>query len=435
MSDEKDELDGSDWLSSQFNPTEQVPKQQDPQPSAEQVVPQPPTQQAPPHQPTAPPYTPFPAPAEQAAPATPAEPASAPDAASDFDWLLRPGGTEAAQTTAATPPTTPAPPVPPLVPPPEPNYATPTAPQSPIADEPTQPLSWDEFAASQQAPTAPPSSAPLTPPAFVDQPTEAYTVQPWQPTMPQAASPATAPPAAGPEGENDPTSAIDSLFGDHQFQAYEEVGVLKAVQSVPGALASEEPKEPRAPLSSTQKVLMGVAGGLIGVLILIGMFFLGQHIGSAQAAAPNASATGASTKAPTSAGTGGPAAPGVRAWSVLQGGECIQPFTSAWAATFTVVSCSADHDAEMVFKGKLPDASGTGYPTTTQFQTELTGLCSAPTAINYSVAKAVTDLQVSFSYPPSASKWLSGDRTYYCFVDRQSGGTLPGDFAVPAATN
>ena len=424
MSDEKDELDGSDWLSNQFNPTEQVPKQQ----ASAQPNPQPPAEQVPTPQTATPPYTPFPAPAD---PVAPAAPPSTPDAASDFDWLLRPGGADQAQPPAEPPvPPQPVPPpvAPPLVAPPEPSYTTPTVAYTPVPNEPTQPLSWDEFAASQQAPS--PTSAPLAPPPFVDQPTEAYTVQPWQPTLPPVA-----PPAAAPEGEGEPTSAIDSLFGDHQFQAYEEVGVLKAVQSIPGELASDEPKEPRAPLSSTQKALMGVAGGLIGVLILIGMFFLGQHIGSAQAAAPSTSATGGSTKAPTSAGTGGPAAPGVRDWSVLQGGECIQPFSSAWAATFTVVACSADHDAEMVFKGKLPDASGSGYPTTTQFQTELTGLCSAPTAINYSVAKAVTDLQVSFSYPPSASKWLSGDRTYYCFVDRQSGGTLPGDFAVPAATN
>jgi hypothetical protein len=391
MSDEKNEFDASDWLSGQFNPTEQVPKQE---------------------------------PAQQQAQPTPED-------ASAFDWLLRPGGPDAEQSTVAPAPAaptpTPAAPVPPLVVPPTPSYETPTVAYTPVVDEPTRPLSWDEFAASQQA--VPPASAPQAPQAFTDQPTEAYTVQPWQPAASEPVAPVVDP-ASGAE----PTSAIDSLFGDHQFQAYEEVGVLKTVQSIPGMVSSDEPKEPRAPLSSTQKALIGVAAGLVGVLILIGMFFLGQHIGTAQAQAPSTSPTGASTKVPTPAGTGGPAAPGTRSWSALQGGECIQPFSSAWATQFTVVDCANDHDAEMVFKGKLPDSSGVSYPTTTQFQTELTGLCSAPTAINYTAAKAVTDLQVSFSYPPSASKWIGGDRTYYCFVDRQSGGALPGDLAVPAST-
>ena len=85
----------------------------------------------------------------------------------------------------------------------------------------------------------------------------------------------------------------------------------------------------------------------------------------------------------------------------------------------------------MVFKGTLPDATSTAYPTTAQFQDELTPLCSAPTAINYAAAAAVTDLQVSFSYPATSEDWIKGDRTYYCFVNRQSGGNLPGDLAVP----
>ncbi|MEJ1230401.1 MAG: septum formation family protein [Galbitalea sp.] len=175
---------------------------------------------------------------------------------------------------------------------------------------------------------------------------------------------------------------------------------------------------------------MGVAGGLILVLVLFGLFFLGTHLGAQQALAAHAKPTAPASAVPTSAGTGGPAAPGVQHWTALQGGECIQPFTSAWAVTFTVVPCTSDHDAEMVFKGKLPDPTDAAYPTSSQFQTEITPLCSASTAINYAAAGAVTDLQVSFSYPPSADSWQSGDRSYYCFVNRQSGGNLPGDLSV-----
>ena len=266
-------------------------------------------------------------------------------------------------------------------------------------------------------------------------------MQPWQPTVAPlpwggpGVPPETVPVdgSADPADPADPTSAIDSLFGDHKFQEYEEVGVLASLQVPPPADDGPLQREPRSPLPTTQKVLMGVAAGLIAALIRIAMFFLGEHLGSAQAATPKPTKAGSSAT-PTPAGTGGPASPGVQQWTALQGGECIQPFSSAWAQTFTVVACTSDHDAEMVFKGKLPDSSSVAYPSAASFQSQLIGLCSAPTAINYTAAAAVTDLQVSFSYPPNTAAWLAGDRTYYCFVDRVSGGNLPGDLAIAKAS-
>jgi hypothetical protein len=410
---EKDDEDGSDWLSSQFDPTQQVPAQPvQPPPAA--VVP-----------PAAPPTTPY-VPQQAPAPAAPAAAAPAPTADGGFNWGLRPGAT------VDQPPATPA--APPVVPPPL------VPPTQPYVPEPTQPLSWDEFASTQQAQ----QTAPVAP---AEQPTEAYTVQPWQPAA--VSSPAA--PVMTPQWDHpteatsvyptdptsdqpaDPTSAIDSLFGDHQFQAYEEVGVLGAIQVPPASTAPSEPElaAPREPLPTTQKVLMGVAAGLIAALILVGLFFLGEHLGSATPSTTASKGTDAPSATPTPAGTGGPAAPGVRQWATLQGGECIQPFTSAWALNFTVVSCTADHDAEMVFKGTLPDTSEAKYPTPSEFQKEITPLCSDSTAINYAVAGTVTDLQISYSYPPNTASWLSGNRTYYCFVDRVSGGNLPGDLSVP----
>jgi hypothetical protein len=180
-------------------------------------------------------------------------------------------------------------------------------------------------------------------------------------------------------------------------------------------------------------VLLSIAGGLIAALILVGLYFFGQHLGAAAAVQPTSTSTAAASGTPTPAGTGGPAAAGVQQWTALQGGECIQPFTSAWALSFTVVACTADHDAQMVFKGKLPDDSNTKYPGAAGFQKEIAPLCSAASAINYSAAVSVTDLQVSFSYPPTSASWISGDRTYYCFINRVSGGNLPGDLSVAKA--
>jgi hypothetical protein len=250
-----------------------------------------------------------------------------------------------------------------------------------------------------------------------------------------ASSPPPADPDAPAGGATGPTSAIDSLFADNKFEEYEELGVLQTISPPPTSLdgqpvAPSAPVVEHAPITTTQRTLMFVAAGLVAVIALVALFFLGQRLAatSADQAIPPAS-TGAPTPPPP-AQINGLAAPGVHPFAALQGGECLQPFTTAWAATYTVVDCAGGHSGQLVFKGKLPDAATAAYPTGAQFKTEITPLCSAPTAINYGAAKAVTDLQISFSYPATAQAWNGGDRTYYCFVNRSGGGGLPGDLAV-----
>jgi hypothetical protein len=363
-----------------------------------------------------------------------------------FSWGLRPRGTDGEPDPQAPEDAT----APEQAPNPastvQPAPATLPAEQQPAAESapapsepllaPTEPLSWGEFAATQQ-------QAPMPETDPLEQPTEAYTVLPWQPAAPVNYPADAGSPGATSDGSGDPayladadahvdkTSAIDSLFADQHFEEFEEVGVLKTIQVLPAAADAPVEREPRAPLSTPQKILMGVAGGLVAVLILLGLFFLGRHLGEASAQTPVPVKTHGATAVPTPAGTGGPATAGTQQWSALQGGECIQSFSSAWAQTFEVVPCTSDHGAEMVFKGTLPDNAQTAYPSTASFKTQLIALCSAPTAINYATAAAVTDLQVSFSYPANTAAWLAGDRTYYCFVNRASGGNLTGDLAVP----
>jgi hypothetical protein len=454
VSDDKDDFDASDWLSGQFDPTAQIPKQPAPTPPSAQAPAQPvqpvfPVSAQPVFPPTPPPPTPAAAP-----PLAPA-----PNAEGGFNWGLRPGGAaeppQAAQPPAqarvqpvAPPPAQVLPPTQPYSPPPA-QVLPPTQPYSPIPASPpptepfdaaaTRPMSWEEFAATQALAAAQAPPAPQAPPAGLpsyEEPTQAYTVQPWDPfgspTSPPQAPAAAVPIAPAAANPGAPTSAIDALFGETQFQEYEEAGVLQSIQAPATDGSVRPPREPRAPLGAQQKVLMGVAGGLVGVLILLGLFFLGTRIGTSAAAQPPAAPTGAPTSAPTSAGTGGPAAAGVQAWNVLQGRECIQPFSNAWAATFTIVPCTSDHTAEMVFKGTLPNPAGAPYPSSTDLQSEITPLCSSGSAINYAAAAPVTDMVLSYSYPATAANWNDGARTYYCFVNRQSGGNLPGDLAVPA---
>jgi hypothetical protein len=433
VSDDKDELDPSDWLASQFDPTAEVPKQK---PPAEPPVGAPPAAAAPLEPP------PFVAP--------PAEPPHQ----GGFNWGLRPGGAaepppSAPPPSAPEPPTTPylppEPPTTPYVPPaPPPLVAPPLPPVPPSVPPPlppnpadvptqavTQPMSLDDLNAITPPPLAQQPS--------VDQPTEAYTVQPWDPfetTPAESATPAapTTPAAPNPPTDAAPTSALDALFGESQFQEYEELGVLQTITPPtstprPAAAATETAAVQRAPLNGTQKVLMWVAGGLVAVLALVALFLLGQRLGESSVAAPAPATTSATSAVPTPAASGVAATPGSHPWNALQGGECIQPFTSAWAATFTVVDCGASHSAQLVFTGVLPDASGAPYPSGAQFQKEITPLCTATTALNYSAAKAVTDLQVSFSYPGAENDWNSGDRTYYCFVSRAGGAALTANLA------
>jgi hypothetical protein len=495
VSDEKDDADGSDWLSSQFDPTREVPKQPAPAVPPASVVPPVPI-----------------APPADEPDAKSLEPQPADSDGGGFSWGLRPGG--AAQPPPAVPgvptPVVPAPVVPaPVIPtpaPPAPTVPVRQGPASPppgartpvvptqVAPAPTSPPPLVEPASALPPPPTeamqlPPTEAVSQPPTEamplptrampkvaprddldgVGQPTAAYTVQPWDPENTSTASPATqpmssaelfgtemlttpmlttpafgasSPPPADPDAVAEraaaPTSAIDSLFADNKFAEYEELGVLQTISPPPTSLdgrpvAPSAPAAPveHAPITTTQRTLMFVAAGLIAVIALVALFFLGQRLAatSADQAIPPAS-TGAATPAPPPAQVNGLAAPGVHPFAALQGGECLQPFTTAWAATYTVVNCAAGHSGQLVFKGKLPDAATAAYPTGAQFKTEITPLCSAPTAINYGAAKAVTDLQISFSYPATAQAWNGGDRTYYCFVNRSGGGGLPGDLAV-----
>nr|WP_241732403.1 septum formation family protein [Galbitalea soli] len=180
---------------------------------------------------------------------------------------------------------------------------------------------------------------------------------------------------------------------------------------------------------------MGVASALLAVLALVVLYIIGTQWGAASTQAattgPSSSPTAA---APTPTPGTGPVAAGTHSWTELRGGECIQPFTSPWATSFRVVDCTADHDAQMIYRGTLPEASGAPYPAAGQLQTEITPMCSAPTVLDYAAAKSLTDAVVAVSYPATAADWNKGDRTFFCFITTASGGNLPSDLAMTAPT-
>ena len=208
--------------------------------------------------------------------------------------------------------------------------------------------------------------------------------------------------------------------------------------SPPGALALYEgPKAVAAhAMPRTQKILIGVAGGLVAALALVALFLLGSRIGTTTAA--DAAATQPPTAAQTTPATEppvvtvGPVAVGDHSWDELLGGECLTSYESPWQQTYTVVECAQDHPAQMLAKGVLADTGDVAYPGTADLQARTTLACTATTVVDFAAARAFSDIEVAVSFPASAERWDAGDRTYSCFARRSGGGDLTGSIAVPA---
>ncbi|MCS0498396.1 septum formation family protein [Protaetiibacter mangrovi] len=480
-----DEQSASDWLAAQFgsddepttvppatapppplvNPFGTVPPAQPTAPPVPPVQPTPPPAWSPapvPPAPTAPPASPPTAP-PTAPPAAP--PAAPPGAEGGFAWGLRPG-------TAAPV----GPPTPPSVPPAAPSTLPPVAP--PPASAPPVPPALVEPAAPEPAAWAPPplvpgidGAAPPAAPPPAPMPFEtarlpevapdAGDAPSWeQPTqlidaVPSEAAAPTPPPvfpapaaadvaatellgASAIAQDAGTTSALETLFGEDRFRDYD---AEPDPRGAPAAVPVETGGDPveRAGVSRAQKVLLGVAGGLVALLALVALFLLGTRL-PALTAEPTPTPTPSATPTPTPTPTvlpAGPVAPGVWAWDALLGGECLDPFDDPWAEEFTVVDCAAPHPAQLVYRGTLAatddDPSDDPFPGTEALQGQMSLLCTAPGVVDLAAAGQYSDAQFQGTYPANEEEWDAGDRTYYCFVSRSSGEPLTGSLAVPQA--
>lgn len=149
-------------------------------------------------------------------------------------------------------------------------------------------------------------------------------------------------------------------------------------------------------------------------------------------AAPSASASqpgDAAAPAATLQFATTPALPGEHPWTDLAGGECLSPFTNAWAQTFTVVDCATPHIGQLTARLAV---EGDTYPGAEALATQAADQCQSDTALNASAAAAVGDVQVQGSYAPDQATWDQGDRFIACFVTRSSGQPLTGSLAPGA---
>ncbi len=240
------------------------------------------------------------------------------------------------------------------------------------------------------------------------------------------------PPPAAP----DPTSAIDALFGEDRFRDPDEGRTTSDAATSPPSRSGVTTLEPPH-MTRTHRILLGVAGGLVALLALAALFFLGTRLPVSGAPAVTATPSATRTPTPTPVPTvlpAGPVAPGSYRWDRLLGGECLTGFSGPWAERFTVVDCAAPHPAQLVLRGRLADPATPGYPGAAALQTQMPALCSAPGVIDLGAASAYPDAQIEASYPATAAQWDDGDRWYFCFVDRASGQPLTGSVAAARAT-
>lgn len=212
-------------------------------------------------------------------------------------------------------------------------------------------------------------------------------------------------------------------------------------ESAPVAAAAAQPAEarptPKRPLAATRagrpgRAVMLGALAVGGVLLLAGLIFLGTRLPVLLAGpAPTATSTPSpsATAAPTPTVPAGPAAPGEQAWTALAGGECLEPYNTPWAETFTVVDCGAPHAAQLVVAAPVDADPAVAYPGEEAIVAQIDRKCSAPGVLDATAAEQYTDLQVQGTYPVSEEQWAAGERNYYCFVSRSSGEPITGSLA------
>lgn len=175
---------------------------------------------------------------------------------------------------------------------------------------------------------------------------------------------------------------------------------------------------------------------VVAVLVLAGLFVAGTRLPGILSAAPSATSvetpTLTPTPTPTPTSTSGPQLAGTYDWFDLRGGECVNPWVSAWQQKFTVVDCSVPHGAQVMSRGTLGDDPAAGYPGAEAITQQLNLLCQVPANFNSAILGAYPDVVWQANYPVNAAQWSAGMRDYYCFVSRSSSEPIVGDFA-PAA--
>lgn len=235
-------------------------------------------------------------------------------------------------------------------------------------------------------------------------------------------------------------NASDSVFPDGLVAESEVPGPERRPGRTTGRTGTAAPSRPTrartASAGSRGSTRPLIAAGVVIVLALVGLFYLGTRLplifAGPATATSSATPTPTATPEPTAEQpASGPLAAGTYAWDELQGGECLEPYSSPWAEEFTVVDCAEPHAAQLVFTAPYTEDPATPFPGEDVIAAEIGLLCSAPGVVDFAAAAPFTDLQVQGAYPVSGEQWAAGDRDYFCFASRSSGEPLTASVATP----
>jgi len=231
-----------------------------------------------------------------------------------------------------------------------------------------------------------------------------------------------------PEDESVEHDAVGALFGEDMFVEYEDQPL---VSNVPAVITRPRgPDAPRAPIPRGQLIGLSIAGGLVAALALTALFLAGTRI--APDVAPAAVVSPTPSAAPVvDAPTVGPLPAGSYLWDELLGGECVEPFESAWQTEYTVVDCAQPHAAQLLTRAPFADAVSDPYPGIEELTTRTAALCSTDAVIDFAAATAFADLAVVSSFAANGDDWSAGQRDYFCFAVRTGDDALTGSVAQP----
>lgn len=290
----------------------------------------------------------------------------------------------------------------------------------PAVAQPQPPEQPESAIAEPDLPVLPVFGAPvLIPPAF---PT-----MPHEPAIPPAAvlAPSESMDAEH-EGTAEPAAFVPTSASPAPAEGAEDGG---SGQSTAGA----PPKTPRG--RRPGRIWFWIGGIVVLLLVLAGLFYVGTMIAGTPAPASSTSTSTSQTASETPVPeVTGPAALGEQKWDALGGGECLEPFTSPWAETFTVVDCATPHASQLVYRGSFGGEAAAPFPGEAALAAQINALCSARGIIDLDAAAGYQDLQVQGSYPVTEAQWTDTGRYYYCFVTRSSGEKLAASIAGPGPT-
>ncbi|MER3390514.1 MAG: septum formation family protein [Microcella sp.] len=179
-------------------------------------------------------------------------------------------------------------------------------------------------------------------------------------------------------------------------------------------------------------ILLWVAGALVAVLALVGLFLLGTRLPDLLEPAPVVTPTPTPTPTETVEPVG-PVEPGEYRWDDLLGGECLDPFVDAWQDEYTVVDCALPHGGQLLARVAYDSAAeeDAPYPGEEALSAPLYLACTDPAVLVPEAAGAYDDLAVQGSYPVTEEQWDDGYREYSCFVSRSSGEPITGSLSAP----